>query len=426
MSVSNPAFTQIASQSGAQDRAAWLRVLEQLAHPVLSALSEGRLKQTMPVESHFKRENRSQYSHLEAIARLLAGIAPWLELGPDESEEGRLRANYSRLARSALRHATDPASSDYLNFTQGKQPLVEMGLLAQAILRAPTELWSKLEPEVQNNVVAALQNARNIRPAFNNWLLFGATVEAAFYAIGRPYDPMRLDYALRQMEQWYIGDGHYSDGPGFHWDYYNSLVIHPMLVDITRTMASSPEWAVWQEPIQTRAKRYAAILERSISPEGTFPPIGRSLAYRFGALQGLGQAALLGYLPEELTPGGVRAAMTAVITRMANAPGTFDANGWLRIGFCGQQPDIGEDYVSTGSLYLCAVGLLPLGLPANHDFWTLPAQPWTARRLWNGENLPADCSLENALKEGHSGTEAPVAVRILRKLKRLVTPAKKT
>jgi hypothetical protein len=82
--------------------------------------------------------------------------------------------------------------------------------------------------------------------------------------------------------------------------------------------------------------------------------------------------------------------MTAVITRMAGAPGTFDENGWLRIGFCGAQPAIGESYISTGSLYLCAVGLLPLGLPASHDFWSTPAEAWTAKKLWSGADLPAD------------------------------------
>jgi hypothetical protein len=35
--------------------------------------------------------------------------------------------------------------------------------------------------------------------------------------------------------------------------------------------------------IDERAKRYAAVQERMIGPDGTFPPIGRSLAYRCGA-----------------------------------------------------------------------------------------------------------------------------------------------
>jgi hypothetical protein len=389
----DPAPSRQPAAAGPDARQAWLQVLERLAHPLLTALCAGRLKATMPVEAPPDAKDRAQYTHLEALARLLAGIAPWLELGPDDTEEGQRRGYYAQLARQALQAATDPGSPDYLNFTDGMQPVVDMGFLAQALLRAPTELWTKLEARTQEHLAAALQSTRTRRPFFSNWLLFAGIVEAAFYAMGRPWDPMRVDYALRQHEQWYLGDGVYGDGPAFHWDYYNSFVIQPMLVDLTRTLAPEPEWSHWQEPIRRRAQRYAAVLERMISPEGTFPPLGRSLAYRFGVLQSLGQAALLENLPDGLSSGAVRAAMTAVILRMAHAPGTFDADGWLRIGFCGAQPQIAEGYISTGSLYLCALGLLPLGLPPEHEFWCGPDEPWTAQRLWGGRDLPADKAL---------------------------------
>jgi hypothetical protein len=330
---------------------------------------------------------------LEAFARLLAGIAPWLELGADDTAEGRTRAHYAALARAALRAAVDPESPDYLNFTDGMQPIVDLGFLAQAILRAPNELWLKLDTRTQDQLATALLATRSRRPVFNNWLLFAGIVEAALYRMGRSYDPMRVDYAVRQHEQWYLGDGAYGDGAEWHWDYYNSFVIQPMLVDIVQVLGQEGEWRPWHAPILQRARRYAAVLERLISPEGTFPPLGRSLAYRFGVLQALGQAALLDNLPEALAPGGVRAAMTTVITRMASAPNTFDRNGWLTVGFCGAQPSIGETYISTGSCYLCAVGLLPLGLPEQHPFWTAPAEPWTAQKLWGGHDLPPDKSI---------------------------------
>ena len=44
--------------------------------------------------------------------------------------------------------------------------------------------------------------------------------------------------------------------------------------------------------------------------------------------------------------------------------------GWLQLGAVGHQPLQAEGYISTGSLYLCAVGLLHLGLPADDPFWT--------------------------------------------------------
>jgi hypothetical protein len=107
----------------------------------------------------------------------------------------------------------------------------------------------------------------------------------------------------------------------------------------------------------------------------------------------LAQAALRKRLPDGVSPAQVRGALTAAIRRTIEALDTFDANGWLRIGFCGHQPGIGETYISTGSLYLCAVGLLPLGLPASDEFWSAPAEPWTSAKAWSGKPFPIDHAL---------------------------------
>ena len=142
---------------------------------------------------------------------------------------------------------------------------------------------------------------------------------------------MRIDYALRQHQQWYKGDGVYGDGPVFHWDYYNSFVIHPMLIDVLRQVRThNRAWDGMMADAMARARRYAAIQERLIAPDGSYPAVGRSIAYRCGAFQTLAQMALLGELPGPLAPGGVRGALTAVMRRTLDAPGTFDAEGWLR------------------------------------------------------------------------------------------------
>ncbi|MBS1807755.1 MAG: DUF2264 domain-containing protein [Acidobacteria bacterium] len=380
-----------AKQAGPDERPYWLDVLQRIARPVLTNLAGQKLKTNMPVESHPRSSDRRKFTYLEALGRLLAGLSPWLELSTLSGTEENLRREFARLARQAVDAATNPTSPDLLNFSEGQQPLVDSAFLAHAILRAPTELWKKLDAKTQKNLVAALKSSRHIRPGFNNWLLFAAMVEAALCAMGEDWDAMRVDYAIRQHEQWYKGDGLYGDGPDFHWDYYNSFVIQPMLLDVIRVARNQQyNWDSFQEKVLKRAQRYAAIQERLISPEGTFPAIGRSLAYRFGAFHLLGQIVLQKRLPKEILPAQVRSALTAVIRRMIEAPGTFDQNGWLTIGFCGHQPAMGETYISTGSLYLCAVGLLPLGLPPEDEFWSAPAADWTARKVWAGQNLEAD------------------------------------
>jgi hypothetical protein len=378
--------------TGSDDRGYWLSVLKRLADPVLVNLAQRRLKERMAVESAAgATAERRNFTYLEAFGRLLAGISPWLELNAAAGEEGKLRDRYADLARQSLEAATDPQSNDFMNFTKGGQPLVDAAFMAQAILRAPQELWRKLTHQTQVNVIAALKSTRVIKPGFNNWLLFSAIIEAALSSVGEQWDQMRIDYAVRQHEQWYKGDGIYGDGPDFHWDYYNSFVIQPMLVDVLGTVSKSvPGWQEIYQKVLVRARRYAAIQERMISPEGTFPALGRSITYRFGAFQLLGQMALMRQLPPELAPAQVRCALSAVIGHMIEAPGTFDEAGWLTIGFCGHQPNLGERYISTGSLYLCAVGLLPLGLPPTDSFWTSPAADWTAKRIWSGQNMNPD------------------------------------
>jgi len=376
--------------AAASDRATWVGVVQKLADPVLENLAAETLKQRMPVEQA-EGARREGVTHLEALGRLLAGIAPWLELPADNSPEGQLRARYAALARRAIDRAVDPSSRDFLNFTRERQPLVDAAFLGQAILRAPRAFQDGLQPGTRRNLIAALESSRVTLPGFNNWLLFSATVEAALFRLGASWDRMRVDYALRQHDQWYQGDGAYGDGPEFHFDYYNSFVIHPMLLDVLDAIGDeNPPWKDLAGRELQRARRYAAVLERLIAPDGSFPAVGRSLAYRFGAMQVLAQMALRRSLPEGVTPSQARAALTACIRRSIEAPGTFDKDGWLTIGFCGHQPGVGERYISTGSLYLCSVGLLPLGLPETDPFWSAAPEPWTSVRAWSGRDFPID------------------------------------
>src|SRR5207253_1335941 len=242
----------------AGDREYWLDVLARLTEPVLTSLAEGRLRQRMPVEmAPAGQPERRDYTHLEAVGRLLTGIAPWLELADDGSPEAERRRRYAGLARRGLGVATDPASPDFLNFARGRQPLVDAAFLAHAIVRAPGALWERLDAGTRRNVVAALQSTRAIEPPLSNWLMFSAMIEAALSMMGEDWNGTSVDFALRQHHLCYKGDGMSGDGPSFHWDYYNSFVIQPMVRDVMRLVGSAtPEWQAQRAPILARARRY--------------------------------------------------------------------------------------------------------------------------------------------------------------------------
>jgi hypothetical protein len=384
------------SGSDDDDRAYWISVAGKLARPVLENLARRELKRKMPVEQ-LPGAGREKYTYLEGFGRLVCGLSPWLAVEGIGGEEQQQQQNLLSLAQASLDAATDPASPDFMNFSDGGQPLVDAAFLAQAILRAPGALWKPVDARVKKQVVAALKSSRKIpTPKGSNWVLFAAMVEAALLEFGEPTVEERLEACVRNMLGWYAGDGAYGDGEFFHFDYYNSFVIHPMLLDVLAVLRRhDARFAPAQAVELRRATRYAEVQERLIAPDGTFPSLGRSVTYRFGAFQLLAQIALQRELPANLPPAQVRSALTAVVRRMMEAPGTFDENGWLRIGFCGHQPALAERYISTGSLYLCATGLLPLGLPPADAFWQGPPVPWTAQKLWSGESLPADHALRD-------------------------------
>ncbi|MEI6624433.1 MAG: type I-U CRISPR-associated protein Csb2 [Actinomycetes bacterium] len=296
----------------------------------------------------------------------------------------------------------DPSGPDYMLWHETGQTLVDSAYLAQAFLRAPATLWEPLDATAKQRVIAEFKALRRVVPPNNNWVLFMAMVEVFLHWLDEGADQYRISTALNTIESWYVGDGWYSDGPQLHVDYYNSFVIHPMLVDVLDTQRVVAERKKQStKAIQERydralkrMRRYAEFLERMISPEGTYPAFGRSITYRTAIFQALGHCAVLHQLPDEITPGQVRAGLTAVIRRMFAAPGVFDAQGWLTLGFAGHQPNIADYYSNAGSMYICSLGFNALGLPADDAFWTAPAADWTAKKAWAGQPFKKDYAVD--------------------------------
>jgi hypothetical protein len=382
--------------TGAQDREYWAQTLYKIAYPVVHNLANETLKKNLPLElGNDYNLQAKKVTYLEAVGRTMAGIAPWLALPDDETAEGKMRKELRDELLRGLVHAVDPGSTDYLNFRTESQPIVDAAYVAQAFIRAPKALWEPLDTLTKKRFVEEFKSLRTRKGAYNNWLLFAGINEGFLMKIGEQYDPSRIDYALRKMKEWYVGDGWYSDGEKFSMDYYNSYVIHPMLVDllkITTERKFSPQDDY--DLALKRMIRYAEFSERIISPEGTYPAFGRSITYRTAAFQALAQAALIEKLPSYISPAQVRCALTAVMHNMFDGPQNFDKNGWLVLGFNGSQPMVADVYTSTGSLYMATLGFLDLGLPPDNKFWTEPPVGWTSKRAWSGKVIRKDYKVE--------------------------------
>ncbi|RYE16656.1 MAG: DUF2264 domain-containing protein [Sphingobacteriaceae bacterium] len=273
----------------------------------------------------------------------------------------------------------------------GPQPLVDGAFFALGLIRCPW-LWQHLNSTVQQQVITALKTTRSTLPTYNNWLLFSGMIEAFFCKYELPYEPIPIAFAVREfMEHWYIGDGLFADGTNFHLDYYNSYVIQPFLTTIIDVVnEKNKSYVEYSARLDKIAKRYAEIQELMINSDGSYPAVGRSIAYRGGAFQHLANMALKKQLPETLSPAQVRGALTAVITKTLSAPGTFTQVGWLNLGLYGKQTGLADFYITTGSLYLCADMFLPLGLPDTDEYWSSPAKPWSAVKIWSGQDAKVD------------------------------------
>lgn len=375
------------------DRQVWADLCYKISQPVLENMSKANFQKDFPLELSPTWDGRdTKVAYLETFARLMAGISPWLALPDDGTPEGKQRKQLHEWAIQAYKNAVDPNSPDKITWlTNTSQPLCDASYLVESFMRAPEATWGQLDEVTKKRYIEGLKSLRTIRPAYNNWLLFRAMVEVFFMSIGEDVDEYALSVGLQKMSEWYLSDGWYSDGPEYAMDYYNSYVMHPMMVEVVE-MCKKHKFST---PISLdlavkRMNRFNTILERFISPEGAYPAVGRSVIYRMGAFQTLAMSAWKYGLPKDLTNGSVRSALTCVMKRMFAVDGNFDDKGYLRLGFAGHQPNLANYYSDNGSLYMTSLVFMPLGLPADHPFWTAPAEPWTSQKAWSGQEFPED------------------------------------
>lgn len=399
--LSQSASTQAAGALQKNDRSYMVKLLQKIATPVLTNMANGNLKKNFKLELSPTWDGRNQnVAYMEAFGRLMSGLAPWLSLPSDDTAEGKIRKQFTEQALQSYAHAVDPGSPDYLLWKGEGQAMVDSAYFTNALMRAPKQLWEPLDATTKKRIVDEIKGLRRFALPYTNWLLFAAMNEAFLLSIGEDWDPVRVDLAIRKMEEWYAGDGWVADGVKFHFDYYNSYVIYPMLIEIlevlVKTKARFPHFKpeenlpIWMKRIQ----RYSEHLERFVSPTGTYPPIGRSITYRTAAFQPLALLAWRKALPANLPEGQVRAAMSAVHQMIFSNPSNFTQEGFLTIGFVGHQPTLGDRYSNNGSMYIASESFLALGLPADDSYWTAPALDWTQKKAFSTQQFPKDYAVD--------------------------------
>ncbi|MEU0971046.1 DUF2264 domain-containing protein [Streptomyces sp. NPDC005917] len=338
-------------------------------------------------------------AHWEAAAdALLAAVEPYATPdralyhlpGDHQSSSGHLSDGLEGYARTLLLAAFRRDETDLQRYADGLaagvsgvwpriedrgQPLVEAASIALALRLTRTLLWDRLDDGVRQRAANWLADALTAEPWPCNWELFPVTVGGFLAEIGHEPEAAHkaVDHGLARIEEWYLGDGWYTDGDGRKFDYYNGWAMH--LYPVLHAWLAGDEQLL--DLYGGRLERHLADYARLFGGDGAPMHQGRSLTYRFATTAPLWLGALTGRTP--LAPGETRRLASGALTYFLDR-GAVDERGLLTLGWHGPDPAVLQGYSGPASPYWASKGFLGLLLPTEHEVWTATEEPGPAER----------------------------------------------
>ncbi|MFI5805232.1 DUF2264 domain-containing protein [Streptomyces sp. NPDC051561] len=287
-----------------------------------------------------------------------------------------------------LTTGTDPNSPEaWPRLTDCSQQMVEAASVAIALHETRPWIWDLLDPRVQERVVDWFSGFVGGRTWDNNWRLFQVVSEQFLASVGAPHSRSDIEGGLDRIEDWYVGDGWYTDGDGRNFDYYTGWALHlyPLLWS---RIAASTEGADGgrTEVYQERLTAFLTTYPHFFGADGSPVHQGRSLAYRFAALAPVWMGALADCSP--LAPGLTRRLASGTVRHFAER-GVPDERGLLTLGWYGTFLPSTQPYSGPASPYWASKGFLGLLLPAEHPVWTEREQPLPIEESDQYTALPA-------------------------------------
>ncbi|MFF3442302.1 DUF2264 domain-containing protein [Streptosporangium sp. NPDC002721] len=265
---------------------------------------------------------------------------------------------------SGLTAGTDPAHPyAWPALADMSQQLVEAASVALALHETRPWLFDRLSPPERERVVTWLAGFTGRRTPDNNWVMFQVVVEQFLAEVGGPHEPAEITGGLERVEEWYAGEGWYSDGKGKNFDYYCGWAMH-LYPSLWARMARD---TARQELYAERLRRFLGQYQHFFAADGAPVHQGRSLTYRFATVAPLWLGALTGASP--LTPGRTRRIASGVLRHFAER-GAPDERGLLTLGWYGPFPPVAQDYSGPASPYWAGKAFLGLLLPPEHPVWT--------------------------------------------------------
>ncbi|MEU5821752.1 DUF2264 domain-containing protein [Streptomyces sp. NPDC047803] len=282
-----------------------------------------------------------------------------------------------RYAEGLAAGTSDPAGGPdaWPRIADVPQAIVESASLALGLRLTRPWLWDTLDDTTRQRAADWLLPALDPPPVNNNWWFFGLTVAGFLQDAGIETDRARrtIDRALEHVEDWYLGDGWYSDGPNRSFDHYNAWAMHFYPV-LHAHLAGDRDLLDRYGP---RLHRQLDDYSRMFGADGAPMPFGRSLTYRFAAAAAPWLGAMTGHTP--LTPGATRRLASGTLGYFLDR-GATDRDGLLTLGWHGPYEPMLQTYSGPASPYWASKGFLGLLMPPDHPVWTADEEPLPAER----------------------------------------------
>ena len=319
------------------------------------------------IESPLKNLKFDTIAELECFSRIFAGISPWLATGLEENDLKKILKMFDKLFAQE-------------NIFTHEESIVECAYICYGFLITKNVLWKQVSAHTRKRFITILQSVRKLIQYYHiecNWYLFHGIIETFLKSIAEVHDINFIFNVIKTVDSWYCGDGFYKDGNrGFTMDYYNSYVIHPFYIEILKVCNPSMVDKAFERCIM-----YTEFLEKIVNADGSYPPLGRSIIYRFGAFHALAYCIYNERISTLHTYSQLQRLLTNVLKRIITSS-IFNADGILELGFTGSQPEIADWYSNWGSCYLTTLGFLPLGLDKTHEFWVESSVLTTQELAW--------------------------------------------
>jgi len=359
-----PDTDRVLSRQTGWGRAHWEALADHLLDSLVPYFSPGNARVVLP-----GRPSRSGTAsdELEGFARSFMLAAFRIAGVRGEGCEQLIE----RYARGVANGANPDHPEAWLRLTPRSQQMVEAAAIAVALHESREWIWDRLDTRAQEHVAEWLGGFIGSTTHDNNWRLFQVVSEQFLASVGAPYSQEDIDGGLDRIEDWYVGDGWYSDGDGQNFDNYIGWAMH-LYPGLWTRMAAATPGAQYDDRLKVYRERLNLFLEDAIHLVGNDgAPIyqGRSLTYRMAAAAPYWMGQLLDATP--LTPGATRR-LCSGIARHFVQHGVPDERGLLTLGWYDTFLPTTQAYSGPGSPYWASKGFIGLLMPPEHPVWSDP------------------------------------------------------